>query len=221
MSKPLKARPDAQANAERATDPATEPGSEADAARERERDWPRRIRDGDAGAFEAMVRTYTDPLRAYAERQVGSEAVAEEIVEDVFVDIWERRATWTVKASVRRYLYGAVRRAALHVLRGRRTRTRVHDGFMRSGRAPAMGEPAPAPDEDAEARQLAALLQDAIEQLPDRAREAFMLARQHGLSHAEIAEVMHISSSSVEKNVARATSRLRDVLATWMGEPAE
>lgn len=221
MSKPLEARSDAQAHGERATDSATDPGSEADAAQERERDWPRRIRDGDVAAFEALVRTYTAPLRAYAERQVGSEAVAEEIVEDVFVDIWERRATWTVKDSVRRYLYGAVRRAALHVLRGRRTRTRIHDGFVRSGRAPAMGEPAPAPDEDAEARHLAALLQDAIEQLPDRAREAFLLARQHGLSHAEIAEVMHISSSSVEKNVARATSRLRAVLATWMGEPAE
>jgi RNA polymerase sigma-70 factor (ECF subfamily) len=82
-----------------------------------------------------------------------------------------------------------------------------------------MGEPAPAPDDYAEARQLAALLQDAIARLPERTRETFLLARQHGLSHAEIAEVMRISTSTVEKNLARATGRLRDVLAAWMEEP--
>lgn len=189
-------------------------------APEDDQDWPQRIREGDVATFEALVRTYTAPLRAYAARHVGSEAGAEEIVEDVFVDIWERRATWTVKDSLRRYLYGAVRRAALHVRRGRRTRERIHDAFMRAGRAPAMGQPAPAPDAAAEASELAALLQDAIERLPDRARETFLLARQHGLSHAEIAEVMRISTSTVEKNLARATHRLRDLLATWMDAQA-
>lgn len=142
----------------------------ADADTAVEATWPGRIRGGDATAFETMVRRYTVRLRVYAERHVHAPTLAEEIVEDVFVDIWERRASWEVRTSLRRYLYGAVRK-------------------------------------------------DAIDRLPDRSREAFVLARRHELSHAEIAEVMGISISTVEKHIGRAMRELRKTLATWMTAP--
>ena len=65
-------------------------------------DWVERIRAGDAGAFEALFHTYHAPLCAFAYRYVGVRDLAEEIVQEVFLFVWERRETWEIgRASCR------------------------------------------------------------------------------------------------------------------------
>ena len=85
-----------------------------------ERDWVARIRGGDAPAFEALFHAYHAPLCAFANRLVGVRDLAEEIVQEVFLYIWERRETWDVRSSVKSYLFTAVRNAAMSYLRHER-----------------------------------------------------------------------------------------------------
>src|SRR5258708_10536045 len=79
--------------------------------------WVARVRRGDAKAFEAMFRAYYDTLIAYAWRISRSREIAEELVQDVFARIWERRAAWTATDSLAAYLHGAVRNEALQRIR--------------------------------------------------------------------------------------------------------
>src|SRR5438046_8289010 len=85
-----------------------------------ERDWVARIRSGDGTAFEALFHAYHAPLCAFAYRPVGVRDLAEEIVQEVFLYISERRETWDVRTSVESYLFTAVRNAAMSYLRHER-----------------------------------------------------------------------------------------------------
>jgi RNA polymerase sigma-70 factor (ECF subfamily) len=79
--------------------------------------WLERIRAGDPGAFEALFREHYHGLCLFAARLVASDAVAEELVQDVLLRVWQQRERWTVTGSVAAYLYGAVRNQALGHLR--------------------------------------------------------------------------------------------------------
>src|SRR5688572_24467295 len=73
-----------------------------------------RVRAGDHEAFRILYLNTFNDLWSFARRYVESAAVAEEIVQDVFLKLWERRERWEVRGSVRSYLLGAVRNRALH-----------------------------------------------------------------------------------------------------------
>jgi RNA polymerase sigma-70 factor (ECF subfamily) len=79
--------------------------------------WIARIRRGDSRAFEAMFRAYYNALVVYGTRIVRSTDIAEELVQEVFGRIWERRAKWEATGSLAAYLHGAVRNEALVRLR--------------------------------------------------------------------------------------------------------
>lgn len=165
------------------------------------------------GAFERLFFRYYSELCAYANTYVQHAEDAEELVEDLFVWLWEHRAGWDAHTSVRQYLYSAVRNRALKHLRHARVRLRVYESTATSSAPPGMGSPPATPDEELTARELAKLVDSTIRALPDRCREAFDLSRAHGLTHAEIAHVMGISVSTVEKHVVRAVAELRDAIA--------
>lgn len=96
-----------------------------------ESEWVEAIRAGNASAFEAMFHRYHAPLCSFAYRYPGARHLAEEMVQEVFLCIWERRASWEVRTSVRSYLLTAVRNAALSYLRHervvRRRETEIRD----------------------------------------------------------------------------------------------
>lgn len=68
---------------------------------------------GDAAAFEHLFQAYYEPLCAFAFRYVQSAAIAEDIVQDIFTQLWECRTTWAIQGSPRSYLCSAVRNRAL------------------------------------------------------------------------------------------------------------
>src|SRR5688572_7561247 len=74
-----------------------------------------RVREGDSEAFDSLLVAYGRQLASYAKRFLGSKEAAQDVVQDVFVHLWENRARITVRASVRAYLYTAVRNHALNI----------------------------------------------------------------------------------------------------------
>jgi RNA polymerase sigma-70 factor (ECF subfamily) len=167
-----------------------------------------RVRTGDADAFEALFHEYHAPLCAFAYRYLGARDLAEEVVQEVFLLVWERRATWEIRTSIRSYLFTAVRNAALSYLRHERVvrnrETEVRDLFH----APARSEEA----ETVEPETIAAVRQ-AVGRLPERCRQVFLLHREQGLTYAEVADVLGISPRTVEVQIGRALKSLRKALA--------
>lgn len=174
-----------------------------------------RVRSGDRDAFGTVFRAYYSGLCAYAERYVGSADDAEEVVGDVFFRIWTARERWRVDGSLRAYLYRAVRNESLKWLEHRRVVDRVDREARAEGRSPGMGQRAPEPDVDLARSELSAAVRCAIESLPNRCRETLVLHRHHGMSYAEVAEVMGVTAKTVENQLARALRLLRERLAAW------
>jgi RNA polymerase sigma-70 factor (ECF subfamily) len=169
--------------------------------------WVERIRAGDEHAFEAMFRQYHEQLCRFTAALVRSPEAAEEIVQEVFLNIWSNRHAWQVRSGITAYLYGAARNRALNHLEHLRVE-RAHEERALHEQDIAPGGAPPA-DETLLREQTAAIVRRAIELLPERARLAVILRWQHQLRHAEIAEVMGISVKGVEHQLSRALDMLR------------
>jgi RNA polymerase sigma-70 factor (ECF subfamily) len=169
-----------------------------------------RIRAGDERAFEALFRAYAGALCRIAYRCLGSTALAEEVVQDVLLRVWEQRATLPIRESLRAYLYVAVRNRSLDAMKAARSAARTYAASQAAGEQSAvgMGEPARSPFEDAEHRELVAALRTAIGRLPERCRLVLTLRCESHLSYAEIAEQLEISVKAVERHRQRGLKRL-------------
>jgi RNA polymerase sigma-70 factor (family 1) len=175
-----------------------------------------RIRAGDGSAFEAIVRDHYNGLCIFAARLTGSDAAAEEIVQDVLLRIWQRHERWEVAGSIASYLYTAVRNRALNTLRDERHH-RQWQKEIASEMALLDGDGARGrPDAGVRSAELARAIDQAIQALPPRCRQAFLLRRQHHLSYAEIARVMGITPKTVEIQIGIALKALRKKLADWL-----
>ena len=177
-----------------------------------------RIRAGDEAVFERLFHAYYVPLANFALRFVVSRNAAENVVQRVFCRLWETHATWTVRSTVRGYLYALVRNAAINDARHHHIVARCEAAAVYSGGEfrPGLGEAAGRPaDGLALEREVAAALHRAIDSLPPRTRQAYMLRRDHGLSYAEVAEAMDVTVKNVEKLLGRAQTALREALASY------
>ncbi len=174
-----------------------------------------RIRAGDETAFEPLFREHYHGLAVYAARIVSSDAVAEEIVQDVLLRVWEQRERLAIAGSVAGYLYGAVRNQALAFLRHERVERRWREQ-PETQRQPHADAASFAADEATRAAELSAAIERAIAELPPRCRETYLLRRQHHLSYAEIARVMRVAPKTVEIQIGAALKALRASLADWL-----
>jgi RNA polymerase sigma-70 factor, ECF subfamily len=181
-----------------------------------EREWIARVRAGDAAAFEALVRTYAEPLVAFARSLGCSRELAEDLVQDVFSRVWERRAKWAPTTSVRSYLYQAVRNAAHNTWRHARVRRRHAQATQRAAAADPLSFATNPPPDDPEL-DIDAALKAAMATLTERQAAAVRLRYEHGLRHPEIAQALGVSVSAIEQLLARALRALRASAARAIG----
>lgn len=173
--------------------------------------WCRRLRASDRAAFEEVFRALHPSLFRYACSITRDDAAAGDICQDAFVELWERRATLDPDRSLRALLFRIVRNRAYNLLRDRKTHAAKHD-LLRDARThePPRHDPAAA----VQARALDEQLRHWIDALPSRQREALCLSRFEGLSHDDVAAVMHISPKTVNNHIVEALRTLRNRLRT-------
>ena len=168
-------------------------------------EWIERIRSGDEAAFEALFRALAPGLCVLVTRYVRSRAVAEELVQDLFLELWTRRTSLIVEQTLTAYLFAAARNRALNHLRRekRAARWQTESAVNDEGDGAALNE----------SELLDALeLQEAIEMLPARCRLIFTLNRQQQMTYAEIAASLGLSIKTVETQMGCALRSLRDRL---------
>jgi RNA polymerase sigma-70 factor, ECF subfamily len=187
-------------------------GSGGDAV---ERAWVDGIRSGDVVAFEAMVHAYASRLAGFVWTYLMAPDESEEVVQDLFLWIWQHRFEWDLTGPLRKYLFRAAANRALKVLRRRRVDQRFRDKAQPPGSS-ALKSASSADDLLAE-QDLGRALERALATLPSRCRTVFIMQRQQHMSYAEIGELLGISARTVEVHMARALGLLRDRLADWTG----
>ncbi|HEV8364797.1 MAG TPA: RNA polymerase sigma-70 factor [Gemmatimonadaceae bacterium] len=169
-----------------------------------------RLREGDEAAFDTIFRTWYEQLVALGDRMLRDRAAAEEIVQEVMLELWRRRDRLSTEGSAQAYLFTATRNRVLNYLRHLRVR--------------AKGEPFLLPDEAAPDRadsaavesEIEAAIRGAITELPPRCREVFELSRIQGLKYSEIAQTLGVSVKAVEAQIGKALKLLRERLAPWL-----
>lgn len=160
--------------------------------------------------FEALFYEFHAPLCTFAYRYVLSREVAEELVQEVFLHLWEHRERLPERSRAKPYLFRAVRNAAMSYLR--------HQGVVRRAEADTLTlfySARPTADADAHSAELAEALQRAIARLPERCRLVFTLSREQGMKYTEVAEALGISVKTVEMQMGRAYKALRQYLASY------
>ena len=168
-----------------------------------------RIAEGDEAAFGQLFHAYHQRLGAYIYRLTESLPAAQEIVQDVFVKIWMKRGLLPEIQCFDAYLFKAARNHVFNYLR-KIARERTQQAMLEAS-LPA-DSPAEAFGEEAEESWLV-LLDEAIAHLPSQQQKVYLLHRQEGLSHAEIASRLQLSVETVKKHMSLALRSIRGYLS--------
>lgn len=165
----------------------------------------RRIRAGDERALEVVFRTHFAGMASFVQRFVRSADLAEELVQDVFLKLWSKREQLAEIETLRTYLFRAARNTALNYLRRAKLERKWREEQVVDDDPPTTF----AADDETVEQEVAAAVMEAINRLPPRCREIFLLSRDGGLTYAEIARSLEISVKTVETQMGRALKSLR------------
>ena len=169
------------------------------------------IRIGNEAVFEAVFRQYYAPLCRYAQPILSDADEAEEVVQNVFLTIWERRESLLITTSVKAYLYRSVHNRSLNRLNQQSVRA-----SHRQQAATELYADVASPTESLLADELSTHLYRAIGQLPEQCRRAFELSRFEELSYKEIADRLGIATKTVENQIGKALRILRTELSDYL-----
>lgn len=175
-----------------------------------------RYRDGDAGAFDELYRRHKGSLYRYLLRQCRDSGAAEELFQDIWMNLIRAHAGYTVAAKFTTYLY-------------RLAHNRLIDHYRKHARAvwlsfddeegSALEEPAASgegqPETRYESKQLAERLLALLGALPEAQREAFVLQYETGMTIEEIAIATGVSRETAKSRLRYALTKLRQGMGEW------
>lgn len=160
--------------------------------------------------FDQYFNDYYTNLCRFTLTFVVDAPVAEEIVQEVFVYLWEKRGSIEIKNSIRAYLYVATKHAALKYKRAGTIRKKYEDDYSQNR------EISEELDALSESRELTELLNAAIDRLPEKCKEIFKLKYYEELSYKEIAEKLNISPKTVDNQIGIAIKKIRENLRPYL-----
>ena len=173
------------------------------------------VQRGDRTAFHRLFEKHVAGVIGFAMQFVGNRARAEELAQDVFLQIYRTRSRYTPRARFKTWLYRMVTNACLSDLRRPEHRARVQPlDHSAAARAEDLPRPLELPTRSSEDlaldREAVERLRTAVAALPAQQRAALLLARVNGLSYDEVAASLTCSVSAVKSLIHRATVTLRD-----------
>ncbi len=164
-----------------------------------------RLRHSDEQAYAEIFRSMHEPLLRYVHRITKDESTALDVLQDVFMKLWEKRAGLEVLVSFKAFLYAMARNRALNIHR-KQSRITVDSDMIVETSAVGSGS---LMENEIHAGQLDAYFKKWIKELPPRRAEAFILSRFHAMSNREIGEIMGLSKRTVDTHIVHALRHLR------------
>jgi RNA polymerase sigma-70 factor, ECF subfamily len=160
------------------------------------------IENGDKDLFTEFYSNYFRKLILVSDKYVNSTFVAEEIVQNVFLKIWEDVSILPPIKSIKAHLYRSVVNGSINYLNKERSIEKHHLKIAESFSSPDL-------DQLDEQNELIVLLYDEIDRLPEKCKQVFKLSRLEGLKYREIALQLSISEKTVENHMGHALKTLR------------
>jgi RNA polymerase sigma-70 factor (ECF subfamily) len=168
------------------------------------------IKKGDLHSFEILFHQYYGLLCSFAEKITKNSAVAEEIVQEFFVRLWEKRTQINIETSVKSYFYQSVKNLCLNYIQHQKIKEKHHLVIQSEHESVNNLEDAFLEID------LADKIEQSILSLPEKRREIFKLSRESGLKYHEIAKKLNISIKTVEAQMNLAIKHLRNKLKDYI-----
>jgi len=158
----------------------------------------------DLKSFESIFREYYQMLCSYAYRFVNDTDTAEEIVQELFYKLWEKRSELQVNSSIKSYLFSAVHNRCLKFIEHRNVEAKYRNYYLLHGSEIDYEQ-----QNSSNVRELQGIIERTLDSLPERCSRIFRLNRFEGLKYNEIAVKLSISVKTVEANMGKALKLLR------------
>ncbi|HEY4789013.1 MAG TPA: RNA polymerase sigma-70 factor [Bacteroidales bacterium] len=166
-----------------------------------------RLKEGDMNSFEEVFTIFQPKLLAFVYRYLKSKEDSEEIVQEVFIQIWENRTTLNEKLSFKSYLFTITKNRIIDYFRKKKIET-LSKNYVRNFTELIHDNTS----SELVYKDYDAVLAEAIEKLPDKRKVIFLLSRKFGMSRNEIANFFNISENTVKNQLQEALNFLRDIL---------
>ena len=162
----------------------------------------------DLKSFEHIYKRYADELLKYAYSYRCEQRQAEEIVQDVFLSLWERRGELTIEGDIRPYLYKSIKYKVFDFFRSESRKQLVMDELrLQACDLHCLT------DQEVSFNEVQKLIGHAVEKLPCRCREIYVMSRNQGLNNRDIAYRLSISEKTVEQHITKALKYIRQNLS--------
>ena len=167
----------------------------------------KQVKSSDFSAYEVIFKRYYKELYRFAFTYVRDATIAEEMAQEVFLYIWEKRDNIEIQTTLKTYLYSAVKNKCLNYIKLELPKQQS----MADVSEVLLSVSTPNKDEG-ENDQLKKHIQSAIDALPKKCRKIFILSRNAGMTYEEIAEELDLSKKTVENQMGIALKKLRESL---------
>jgi len=156
--------------------------------------------------MQLLFRAFYQPLGNVIYRVVQDRAVAEDLLQDLFLKVWNNRGTLVITTTYKAYLYRAAMNMALHHLQKHKRQVAWDDARVSEPSRNATTEHL-----DGEEAELA--VAGALEALPPQCRAVFVMSREEGMSYRQIAEALNVAPKTVENQMGKALRLMRERLS--------
>jgi RNA polymerase sigma-70 factor (ECF subfamily) len=171
----------------------------------------RLIAEGNELAFRQLFNNYRSRLFTYLFKITDSREISEDALQEIFLKIWSRRETLPDIANINAYLYRMAHNYAYHSFRRMARESLVIDQLKQPDLDPDD------PDARLLSKEIKTYIQTLVARLTPRQREIFLLSREHGLKHEEIASQLGLTRDTVKKHMVDALRFLREELGQNYG----
>jgi len=166
-----------------------------------------KVKLNDFLAYEIIFKKYIKELYRFAFTYVRDGQIAEEMTQEVFLYVWEKRAQIEIQTTLKTYLYSAVKNKCLNYIKLELPRQQSMGDISE-----VMLSVSTKDKDEGENEQLRKHIQSAIDTLPKKCRQIFILSRNAGMTYEEIAQELDLSKKTVENQMGIALKKLRESL---------
>jgi RNA polymerase sigma-70 factor (ECF subfamily) len=161
-----------------------------------------RLKLDDETALSAIYKRYWEVLYTLAYHVLKDKQICEDIIQELFIKLWNNRYNTRITVSLKAYLYASIRYEVYRQIRTGAVRGDIYDDVLQRIHAPAVYD-------NIEYKELTARISSIVSTLPEKCREVYKLSREECLSHKEIASQLNISTKTVENHLTKALRQLR------------
>lgn len=183
-----------------------------------ERQVVARLKKGDWHAFNTLFETYYFQLYFHCRKYISDPEEAKDLLQNVFLRLWEKREAIEIEVSLNAYLFRCVQNECLNHIRSLRPNLSLSEV---EGEPFLCSDGLGSPDAETESREIERTIDSAIDTLPEQCKRIFIMSRMEGVRNKEIADRLSLSVRTVDTQIYRALKIMKNKLKDYLAKDTE